>query len=138
MFPGLNSFDSILIVLPEEESVFNWINEGVWVIEQIYTRSFLTFMIPEKFKSRWKDTNHEVLTYQKFSDIALRDYRFQLIYDFCNQPKIGKHFFKLGAHKIYSLDELISRRENFSKDEDFATFLASVLCLPEARFKVPV
>ncbi len=130
--------DSILIVLPEEESVFNWINEGIWIIEQIYTRSFLTFMIPEKFKNRWKDTKHEVLTYKKFSDITVRDYRFQLIYDFCNQPKIGKHFFKLGAHKLYSLDELIKRKEDFTKQESFSTLLASVLCLSEAHFKAPV
>ncbi len=133
--------DSILIVLPENEKIFDWINEGAWTIPQIYTRSFLTFMIPEKFQNKWKLKGHEVLTYSKFKDILIRDYRFQMIYDFCNQPKIGKHFLKLGAHTVYSLENLIERSVGFSQvdlEPRFATFLPNILCLKEARFKVPV
>ena len=131
--------DSILIVLPEDEKVFNWILEGAWGFEQIYTRSFLTFMIPEKYQDKW-NSKHETITYKNFKDILIRDYRFQLIYDLTNQPKIERHFLKLGAHKTYSLKELIRRSSGFSQVDlspDFATFLSQILCLKEAQFQVP-
>lgn len=132
--------DSLLIVLPEDSKLFDWINRGIWIIEQIYTRSFLTFMIPEKYKGTFWKSKHEVLTYNTIDDICIRDYRFQLIMDLTNQPSIGRHFLKLGAHKVYDFNLLISRSADFDLESltpSFDIFLSRILCMEQAKFIPP-
>lgn len=127
--------DSILIVLPDSPALFEWFNQGLWAFPQIYTRSFLTFMVPKKYSSQLKIEGYEVLTYESLQDILIRDYRFQLIYDFTNQPKIGTHFLKLGAHSLYTYSDL--KQKNPSYQGPFADFLTAILCLELAKFNPP-
>lgn len=128
--------DSILIILPDDEKLFHWINKDLWIFSQIYKRSFLTYMVPKKYEHLFSLKNEEVLTYETKSELLIRDYRFQLIYDFKNDLETKKHFFKLGAVKYFNLDYFKqSMQKKGLKDlskSSLKSFIYSTVCLTEA------
>lgn len=127
--------ESLLIILPKEKQSFDFLNEGLWVFSQIYQRSFLTLLVPEDYKHLVKLDDAEILTYKNGSELLLRDYRFQVIFDLTNNPKIKKHFLKLGAHLYFDLDYLLEMKK--SSTEHFSSLLQHTLCLDLATFKAP-
>lgn len=132
--------DALLITLPDDPLLFDWINQGLWVIPQIYTRSFLTFIIPQKYQEKFSLKGYETKTYENMNDILIQDYRFQLIYDFYNHQQISDHFLRLGAHKTYSFTELFSRNKKFDLtqlNKSFEEIFPNIVCLKEAQFIPP-
>lgn len=132
--------DALLITLPDDPLLFDWINQGLWVIPQIYTRSFLTFIIPQKYQEKFSLKGYETKTYENMNDILIQDYRFQLIYDFYNHQQISDHFLRLGAHKTYSFTDLFSRNKKFDLtqlNKSFEEIFPNIVCLKEAQFIPP-
>lgn len=127
--------ESLLFILPKDKEAFDFVNEGLWVFPQIYQRSFLTFLVPEEHKHLIKVKGVEILTYKKESDLFIKDYRFQIIFDLTNNLKIKKHFLKLGAHLYFDLIYLMKTRK--SEEEPFSSLLQHSLCLELATFKKP-
>lgn len=68
-------------------------------LKKIYPRSFLSFVKPEQ----------EVL-------LASRDWRYQLVLDFANLPKVRRHFLSLGAVKAISLTHQTMKQELVKKE----------------------
>lgn len=69
----------ILVIIPSKEEL-----ELRERLKKVYPRSFLTFLTPE-------------------DDLTIRDWRYQLVLDFVNLPKVRRHFKKLGAVKAIHL-----------------------------------
>jgi len=91
-------FGFILVTLPPNAKPFL---EMLPLLRQIYPRSFLTFFVPKGTEIPLSDCN--VLTYEKKSDLFVRDWRFQLVLDFYNSAKLRRHFRRLGAFKALNL-----------------------------------
>jgi KDO2-lipid IV(A) lauroyltransferase len=127
--------DSILFILPQDEALFDRINIGLPILSQIYTRSFLTFMVPLKYKEKFSMSDNECLYYQHERELFVRDYRFQLVFDFEENPKIKKHFLKLSAFKVYTLSDLL-RTISLKKESPFNSqeLFMSTLCLSDTPF----
>ncbi len=127
--------DSILFVMPFDKKRFEYINKSIWMIPQIYPKTFLTFMVPQKFEKAFSLKDQEVIVCKTPADIYIRDYRFQMIYDFTSTKQVRKHFMKLGAHTVFNF-------ENFSSESDiqtkpFESCLKSTVCFPTATFTPP-
>lgn len=130
--------DSILFVLPQKEELFEKVKKALYLIPQIYTRSFLTFLVPRKFKDSFNLKNVEVHLYDNEADLFLNDYRFQMVYDFNETKKLKKHFLKLGAHRYFSLSEL-SEKISMPLNEkmDARRIFKEVVCLSNTPFQDP-
>ncbi len=89
-------FGFILVVLPPKPDL-----SLIATLRKIYPRSFLTFYAPIGCKI----PGEEVKTYTNESDLFQRDWRFQLVLDFYDSPKLRKHFRKLGAFKTLALPQ---------------------------------
>ncbi|MCH9633532.1 MAG: Lipid A biosynthesis lauroyltransferase [Chlamydiae bacterium] len=129
--------DSILFILPQNKQLFDQVQQGMKVLPQIYRRSFLTFMVPKKYRDTFDiGEKYECLYYSDETDLLVRDYRFQLIFDFERNPKIRKHFLKLGGHRSFNLDDLVSKLpEDEKKPLDIRHLFIRVLCLPDTPFQ---
>lgn len=125
--------DSILFIIPEDKVAFEQVNKALPILRKIYTRSFLTFMIPQKFKNQFSMPNEEVITYQNENDILVRDYRFQLIFDFRNSKRVKKHFLKLGAHSVFFAHQLT--KVPLNQPVDVEKLFKSKLCLEATSFE---
>lgn len=81
-------FGFILVTLPKnpDPTLFA-------TLRKIYPRSFLTYYAPKGLDI----PNETVVTYEKESELFTRDYRFQLVLDYYDSPKLRKHFKNLGA-----------------------------------------
>lgn len=127
--------DSILFILPQDPKLFKKINEGIEILSQIYRRSFLTFMVPNQFKKDFKLKNYECITYKNEEELLVRDYRFQLIFDFEENPKVKKHFMSMSAHQTYNLKHLLEKL-TLKKEEPFDAkeLFIKTLCLSNTPF----
>lgn len=65
-------------------------------LRQIFPRSFLTYWLPEGVEI---ETDCEVKHYRDSSEIMVRDWRYQLVLDFANMPRVRRHYRSLGAVK---------------------------------------
>ncbi len=127
--------DSILFILPEDEALFKKISKGMAVLPQIYRRSFLTFMIPKKYKGQFELNDYECLYYENEKELLVRDYRFQLIFDFEENKRVKKHFLKLGGHRSFGLKDLVCKMpEGEQASFDPRDLFIKVLCLPGTPF----
>ncbi len=86
----------ILIVLPLQPNL-----EIVPVLRKIYPKSFLTFFAPQGCSI----PGEEIRFYEKEEDLYVRDWRYQLVLDFYDLPRLRKHFRRLGAFKAISLPQ---------------------------------
>ncbi len=126
--------DSLLFVLPREKQKFDLICQGLSVLPKIYRRSFLTFFVPREFTSSFPLPDAEIIPYDKEEDLYIRDYRFQIIFDFIGSKKLGKHFLKLGAHTVYTLEDLLKTAPAIRQPFDMEELFKKSLCLHNTFF----
>jgi len=68
-------------------------------------------------------------------ELLVRDYRFQLIFDFEGKKSVKKHFLKLGGHSSFSLEDLICKMPPSEQScYDVRDLFIKVLCLPGTPF----
>lgn len=94
----------ILVVLPPNIEPFL---PTISLLKLIYPRSFLTFFVPKG--AALPTTDAEMWTYEKKSDLFVRDWRFQLVLDLYGIEKLRSHFLKLGAFKVLTLKKIKNR-----------------------------
>ncbi|MCH9625872.1 MAG: Lipid A biosynthesis lauroyltransferase [Chlamydiales bacterium] len=116
----------ILITLPKNPQKFL---EILPLFRAIYTRSFLTFLVPEGIEITLKDC--EIITYKQPSDLFIRDYRYQLVLDFYDSKKLRRHFLKLGAFKALHLKNM---RPHKNLSETIKHKLVKSECLTTVSF----
>ncbi len=52
------------------------------------------------------DPQFEVIYYEKEEDLFQRDWRYQIVLDFYNSPRLRRHYKKLGAFKALHFPEV--------------------------------
>jgi len=90
------SFGFVAIILPPDPTVFLPI---LPLLRSIYSKSFVTVFAPE-------GTADADCTYTEEKDLYVRDWRFQIVFDFYDLPQLRRHYRKLGAIKILTLADL--------------------------------
>lgn len=128
--------DVLLFILPQDPTLFEYFNQSIDIITKIYTKSFIIFMVPKAYKDQFNTLDCETIFYENPKDIFIRDYRFHLIYDFTNNPKIRTHFLKLGAHKYFDFNHILNKM-GLTKidDRSFAMLFSRAICLGDAPFE---
>ncbi len=121
-------FGFVLIVLPPDPAEFLPL---VPLFREIYPRSFLTFFVPEGTTLSLEEAT--VLTYKSEQDLFVRDWRYQLVLDFYDSPRLRRHFLKLGAFKALHVKKMkkISKETHNLKMIIQKTLVKSS-CLPTA------
>lgn len=103
----------ILIILPPQPDLFLPL---VPLFQEIYSRGFLTFFLPKNCPLDLNCGN--VVYYEKKEELFVRDFRFQIVFDFYNCAKLRRHFRRLGAFKalnLKNLEQLSGKRESLSE-----------------------
>lgn len=123
--------DFILIILPNKEKLLEKILSSLPTLKTIYPRSFFSFMVPEKKKDLpLPFKNSEIHTYANLQDILVRDWRYQLVFDFIDKRSIRRHFYKLSATHVLterSLHTLASPYSTDNKDRDLSQAMTLAL-----------
>ena len=124
--------DSICIILPEDASKAKYIADHLPSLKKFYTDAFTVLYIPEKFP---KNTNQikvdEIKRYKSLKQILINDYRVKLIFTFSDNKKIKKHYKKLSAFEIVTMNDLlkITKKECPDKNiEDLSELFISSIC----------
>lgn len=91
----------VLVTLPPDPSQ---ILELLPTLRKIYHRAFITLMVPKGTKIA--DPQFSVIHYEKEDDLFQRDWRYQIVLDFYNSPKLRRHYKKLGAFKALHFPEI--------------------------------
>jgi KDO2-lipid IV(A) lauroyltransferase len=91
----------ILIILPRDPTPYL---DVLPVLRKIYPRSFITLFVP---KDKIISLDACVIKeYEKESDLFIRDWRFQLVFDFYDSKKLRRHFLRLGAFRALCLRDM--------------------------------
>jgi KDO2-lipid IV(A) lauroyltransferase len=115
--------ESILIVLPLEKELYKKIVPHIPLLLKIYKGSFITLLVPEKYKVNFSE---KVIPYKEYKDTLLNDYQYKLVFNFTPYEKIASHYKKLAALKVLSMKSL--RKKANSKENSLAFVLKKVLC----------
>lgn len=110
----------ILVILPEDPSS---LLPHLSLFDEIYPRGFITFLAPEK-----TSISKNVIHYKKREDLFLKDWRYQIVFDFYDDPKLRRHYKKLGAFQTLNLKKL----EKISGEKEFPEILHKAICKDNA------
>ena len=94
--------ETILIVLPQEESALKQILPGLKTFREIYPHEFITVYTPKEVQLE----NAEIVTYADENQCLKRDYRFKLVFNLSTFKQVKRHFKKLAAFEVISLSDL--------------------------------
>ncbi|MFC2049337.1 hypothetical protein ACFLR2_01535, partial [Chlamydiota bacterium] len=111
----------VLIILPPDPRPFL---EILPLFRAIYPRSFLTFFVPKGTSASLEECTFK--EYEREEDLFIRDWRFQIVLDFYNSPKLRRHFLKLGAFKALHLGKM---QKNCSLHDAIKNKLVKTECL---------
>lgn len=114
--------DSICIILPDEQDLFDEIVLHLGTLKQLYQRDFISLFLPEKFQEKKTIEVDELRTYKRIEETLVEDYRFKLIFNFTSTPEIKKHFKKLSAFEVLTQTDLKALAEKNYPDKTFANF----------------
>lgn len=117
--------DNYLIVMPEEDTQFLAINAALPLFRKWLKRSFIWVMAPRKYADLINLSDAQIILYDDCRDIFIRDWRFQIIFDFYGIKSLKKHFLKLGAWNVFSLKDL---KQDSNPIEDYSAFFSKTLC----------
>lgn len=116
-------FGFILIVLPKDPTLFVPL---LSILREIYPKSYLTIFAPEGTSISLQ--NCEIRFYKEEKDLYVRDWRYQLIFDFYDSPPLRRHFLNLGAFQALHLKKM----KKIAKEEhNFTKILQHTLIKPE-------
>ena len=88
-------YDFILIILPENASDFY---DTLKALREIYPRGFFTILSSGPLEY----SDAKIIRYDNtINEVLLRDWSFQLVFDFTDSPVVKKHYLKLGAWYVF-------------------------------------
>ena len=128
--------DCICIILPKEEDLFHLIYPHLTTLKEIYSKDFLFLIVPEKFaEKKWFATDG-ILTYSEYPETLLEDYRFKLVFNFTPFSSIKKHYLRLSAFEVLSLEQLSLLAKSLSlKKHSLSDVFKRALCRPGTTWK---
>ncbi|NGX63404.1 MAG: Lipid A biosynthesis lauroyltransferase [Candidatus Anoxychlamydiales bacterium] len=123
--------DCICIILPKNRDDFEKIVKHLPILKTIYTRDFISILCPKKYKSDPLIKCDEIIYYKDYKDTLLKDYRFKLVYNFTPFKKVKRHYQKLSAFEVITIDKLQkAASKKLTKDEitDLSKVFEAALC----------
>ncbi len=121
--------DCICLILPDEG--FGALQPHLKTLKEIYPLAFLILLVPEKWKGAELIEADERIVYKELKETLLNDLRFKLVFNFTNYEPIHKHYEKLSAFDVLSLEDLYKlANEHLKPDHDLSDVMKRALCRP--------
>jgi KDO2-lipid IV(A) lauroyltransferase len=127
--------DCISIMLPQQENEFYSIYPHLINLKRIYNKDFIILFVPEKFRHLPFFETDETIYYQSEKELLLKDYRFKIIFNFTSNKKVKKHYLKLSAFNVLTLEDLYRRTENLLEEKEkknLSLIFKAALCRPNS------
>jgi len=103
-------FAFVLIILPPDTTDYL---ATLSLLKRIYERSFITCFVPEGVT-----IEEEGMTFKNYStpeELLIRDWRFQILFDFADLKGVQRHFKKLGVFEVLTLKKLQKHGPNLEQ-----------------------
>jgi len=123
--------DCICIILPKDKISFEKFIAHLPILKSIYTRDFIFILCPKKYKNSQLIDCDDIIYYKSYKDTLLNDFRFKLIYNFTPYKKIDKHYLKLSAFEVISLEKLqklASKKISHDQIDDLSKVFEAAIC----------
>jgi len=123
--------DCICIILPKDKISFEKFIEHLPILKSIYTRDFIFILCPKKYKNYHLIDCDKIIYYKHYKNTLLNDYRFKLIYNFTPYKKINKHYMKLSAFEVITLEKLeklASKKLDPNQISDLSKVFEAAIC----------
>jgi len=124
--------DAILVILPTSEEI----SAIVDTFTAIYPMAFITYALPKGIA--YPSTDRDVIVYDQPQDLLLPDYRYKLVFDFTNTPRIKKHFLRLSAFEVIAEKDIRKKAKlhtAHSVDYSLCELVKRALCRPNTLWK---
>ncbi|HSW71877.1 MAG TPA: hypothetical protein VLG44_00515, partial [Chlamydiales bacterium] len=121
-------WDSICIILPPEKEEFEKLLPHLKTLKNIYASDFLFVIIPTAFEHQLNIECDEKILYNKIEDALVNDFRFKLVFNFTKLKKIKKHYLKLSAFHVLTLEDLKKIAYPYKKTSSLSDILKKALC----------
>ncbi len=125
--------DCICVILPENETFFQELEPHLPTLKKIYPLAFLSLLVPKKYQSASLIEADEIIYYASAEEILLKDYRFKLVFNFTENPKVRCHYEKLSVFEVIdagALKELAKPHLRDSMEDDWSEIFKRALCRP--------
>jgi KDO2-lipid IV(A) lauroyltransferase len=99
--------DCLCIIMPQDQAEYTKIAPHLSALREIYPTEFISLLIPEEMREEPLPLERaECLYYREPNEMLLWDYRFKLVFNFTDNPKIASHYLKLSAFEVLTLPDL--------------------------------
>lgn len=125
--------DCICMILPEDPIFFKTLECHLPTLKKIYPLAFLSLLVPEKYRGAPMIEADETIYYNSIKETLLPDYRFKLIFNFTEDPRVARHYKKLSAFEVISaknLQELAAPHLPESMKSNWSEIFKRALCRP--------
>lgn len=128
--------DSICIIMPEDRLKLEYISSHLSTLKELYLNDFTSIYLPSSYEKNFDSIKvDEVKKYKSLDDLLVKDYRFKLIFNFSDSKKIKKHYKKLSAFEVVTIEDLLEIAKKQCPEgrfEDLSEILISSLCRPDS------
>ncbi|MEM7174457.1 MAG: hypothetical protein AAF443_00805 [Chlamydiota bacterium] len=129
--------DSLLIILPQNQSHFEALLPHLSAFRTLYPRAFLTFLVPTPYRAKIPLADVELLTYSTPKELFLRDFRFKLVFNFSKEPRLKRHFLRQSAFEVLDKRALSFLASKYAKPgDDFSLVLKKALSRPNTTWSL--
>ena len=120
--------ESICIILPGDQELFEKYFSLLATFREIYPREFITVMLPLEFSERQLPIEAEKICYSSTSELFRKDYRFKLIFNFSGVKKVKSHFMKLAAFTVVDWQDLKHEAQTIPVEYNDSQILRRAVC----------
>jgi len=123
--------DSICIII---DKTFNENIFPVSSFREIYSEDYLYLISPKDLQLKNKDIFNEIIYYQKKDELFRHDYRFKIIFNFTKLKSLKRHYLKLSAFEVLSVDDIykyaMPHTSHKKQNLPFSDILKRAICRP--------
>jgi KDO2-lipid IV(A) lauroyltransferase len=127
--------DCIAMILPLQKEQFEKILPHLKTLKRIYPQDFIFLMVPKSFKNACLIEADEIFYYEDPKETLRFDYRFKMVFNFTSYKKVKKHYQKLSAFEVLSIEDFHRyARPHLQQKEcaDLSEVFIHALCRPSA------
>lgn len=109
----------ILVILPRDKHLALKLTPVLKLLRAIYPKAFLTLWAPKEVVDAPEFKTWQIRPYSGVHELFIKDYSFQLVFNFSDIAGIKPHFLSLSAHDVIdkSMLETFAEKEGINKDD---------------------
>jgi KDO2-lipid IV(A) lauroyltransferase len=126
-------YDAILVILPSSKEELSSLLPHLPVLREIYPLAFMTLALPEADQATLHLPDVEIFSYKTSGELFMEDYRYKLVFNFTSDHRLKKHFLRLSAFKVLSLEDLkLAAQPHLIPNRDYtlSDVIKRALCRP--------